>query len=315
MLWIDNAIAYCDAGINVIPLRCDGSKAPAIASWKRFQTYSSRMPLISWYRDKPWYGLGIVCGRVSGGLEVLDFDHYADETFDAWRRMIPPSAHGKLCVVETAGGGYHVIYKAVEVSGNHKIAMAAGGQVLIESRGEGGYIVAVGSPCEVHSSGRPYVQVMGEPLPSVPTMTLDERRAMWLAAAEFDQRPDSKEQYIRERIKKATPSTPADRSTPWGDFDARADWCEILEPAGWTSSDGVHWTRPGKSDGLSAKIVLAADGDEVLTVFSQNAGPLAPRGGRPTSWGKFNAFRLLHHDGDSSAAAKAARRMGYGGVR
>jgi len=33
----ETAKRYVDAGLSVIPVRADGSKAPAIGSWKQFQ--------------------------------------------------------------------------------------------------------------------------------------------------------------------------------------------------------------------------------------------------------------------------------------
>ena len=104
----------------------------------------------------------------------------------------------------------------------------------------------------------------------------------------------------------------SDTSTPWGDFDARANWADILEPGGWTSTNGIAWTRPGKQLGTSASIVTAKDGTEVLTVFSSAAGVLACTGTGHRTWGKFAAFAELYHGGDRSAAAKAVIAMGYG---
>ncbi len=71
---------------------------------------------------------------------------------------------------------------------------------------------------------------------------------------------------------------PSDQETPWDWFDKEGDWRDILEPHGWTSN-GDHWTRPGKSFGTSAAITTSTSGAEVLCVFSSNAGPLAPGGG------------------------------------
>lgn len=316
---------YLAAGVSVLPIRLDGSKAPAIRKWK---PYMSELPkdgqLTVWQLQKETrqgFGIGMVCGAVSGGLEVLDFDHNADENFWAWRRMIPPAVHGKLCAVETGGGGYHVIYRCDRICGNQKIAMEADGKgVLIESRGQGGYIVAVGSPLETHRSQQPYTQVMGRPLPEVPQLTIDERKAIWAAAATFDQRdPEAvRAEFVQKRIKQLSPPAvvEVDTSKPWHDFDARASWQEILGSAGWTTTDGIQWARPGKKAGTSAKVVCSeSTGNELLTVFSGNAGPLAPKGSSAATWGKFNAFVEIAHGGDRSAAAKAALAMGYGGPR
>jgi len=302
---------YVTAGISVIPLRADGSKAPAIKSWNGYrERFATDAELWQWF-SRP-AGIGIVCGVQSGGLEVLDFDKHPDETFWAWAKQLSPNLFARLIVVETGGLGYHVMYRCHRVSKNHKIAMTADGSVLIESRGEGGYIVACGSAGGVHASGRPYVQVRGPALPDVPTITPEERKSLWVAAASLDERREPMAEFVAKRRRELQPIEPIDGSTPWGDFDLRADWREILEPAGWSTRDGEAWTRPGKHHGISAKLVVAEDGCRVLTVFSGNAGPLAPVAGR-RSWGPFAAYAALHHGGDRGAAARAVRALGYGG--
>ncbi|WDQ19013.1 bifunctional DNA primase/polymerase [Rhodopirellula sp. P2] len=302
---------YIAAGVSVIPLRMDGSKAPAVQSWNEYRTrFATDDELRSFFANAA--GIGLVSGIQSGGMEVLDFDEQPDETFDQWLNLLPANLLCRLCVVETGGLGYHVLYRCVEVSGNTKIAMTAAGGVLVESRGEGGYIVGVGSAAGVHQSGSPYVQVRGIPLPELPTMTPEERKILWCAAASLDERPDPMAEYVRQRRSELRPSIESDTSTPWGDFDRGADWLDILQPHGWTTTNGVSWTRPGKQFGTSAKIVVAKDGTEVLTVFSATAGPLAAEGVGHRTWGKFSAFASLNHGGDRCVAARAVIAMGYG---
>ncbi|MCS7466409.1 bifunctional DNA primase/polymerase [Stieleria sp. ICT_E10.1] len=314
---------FVRAGISVIPLALGGSKAPAAnlllgppgksGTWKPYQ-YRLATAAEMWHWTQHPVGIGLVCGVVSGGVEVFDFDLNADESIAYWLDQIPPSVRGRLTVVATGGGGFHVPYRCEVIGHSQKIAKTADGSgTVVETKGEGGYVVAVGSPREVHSSGKPYVQVMGEPLPSLPRFTPDERRAMFAAARELDQRTrrDVIAQYAR-RCSPVIRSADVDASTPWGDFDIRGDWTAILEPHGWRTGDGASWTRAGKRFGTSAKVVVAGSGCEVLTVFSVSAGPLAPDVGGHRIWGKFAAYAALNHGGDRREAAKAVRAMGYG---
>ena len=69
------AKAFFDAGLNVIPIRADGTKSPCI---KHKPYHSDRYP---WYKCKVWFAslgrphaIGILCGAGSGNLEVIDFD-------------------------------------------------------------------------------------------------------------------------------------------------------------------------------------------------------------------------------------------------
>lgn len=259
---------YLKNQISVIPLRLDGSKKPAIPSWKPFQSEMPTDQLIrKWWEES--LGMGVICGAVSGGLEVLDFDKQADTVFPAWRKLIESIAIW-LPVVETPSGGYHIYYRCSVVCNNTKIAMD-NGEVLIESRGEGGYVVGVSSPASVHQRNYPYVQTMGPVLPEVPTITEAERLALWRAARSFDRSGLYQQQAAKANRKRLT-SRPINSNAPWRQFDAQADWGSMLRADGWSSRDGETWTRPGKLAGTSATLRQGSGGDFLLVVFSSNAG-------------------------------------------
>ena len=325
---LDIARDYKAAGVSVFPVRCDGSKAPAIPSWTVYRNrFATDVELQSWF-TKTNLGIGIVCGVRSGGLEVFDFDDWT--CFEPWKELCDPSVISWLPVVETAGGGFHVLFRCREIAGNIKLASHSKNNGItdkltrIETRGEGGYIVGVGSPLSVHTSGNPYVQVSGPVLPSIPTITPDERKQLWTAAESFDNsgriRPAVEAQLKAiDAAKKQSSKAPRPDSeiTPWDDFDKRGDLSSVLSSAGWTPLRDGCWSRP-RNDGnhhTSAKIVRsAATGDEVLTVFSSNVPEsIKPKNGKAgTSYGAFQVFKTLIHNGDAKAATKAAVAMGYG---
>ena len=303
------AESYLVAGVSIIPIRLDGSKAPAISSWKE---YATRLPtqeeLDAWFGSRR-VGIGIVCGIVSQGLEVLDFDD--GSLFMPWFDSVPNIA-AKLIVVETPSDGYHVIYRCSEIGGNRKIAIdpSREKQTLIETRGEGGYIVGVGSPLGVHPrNDRTYVQVMGPEIPAIPTITPPERTELWRAARQFTKAPIVLPKPTAATTPLRIPSGPAEQVID--QFNRCADWQSILD--GWTSRDGIHWTRPGKVFGVSAKVCEAGDGTPLLSVFSSNAGALTPdtaRAGKRQdiqSYSKFEALVRLRFRGDRKAAFKAIK--------
>jgi hypothetical protein len=170
---LELARSYVAAGLSVIPVRADGTKAPALASWKDYQ---SRPPtdaeLERWFTPRGSFasGVAVVCGAVSGNLEVLDFDDA--DTFRAWAAVVDlqcPGLLDRLPQVETPGGGRHVYYRVPgRVPGNQKLARSRDGSVLVETRGEGGYVLAPGCPPACHPSGRTYRHVRGLPLTAVP---------------------------------------------------------------------------------------------------------------------------------------------------
>jgi hypothetical protein len=334
---------YIAAGVSVIPLRIDRpekKKSPALPSWKEYQSrLATESELRSWFSTLR--GIGLVTGVVSGGLEVIDFDQ--PECFEPWRHLTSGIVE-KLPIVETGSGGFHAIYRCNEICGNTKIAkwelpeanspscianayryccnFEKIKDTRIETRGEGGYIVGIGSPREVHPSGNVYAQVLGPPLPDeIPIITPAERRALWLAAAEFDcgvfvsPKVERAKQELRQNLRgvKIPECNPSGALTPWDDFDRRASWRDILEPHDWVQLSDNRWRRPNKNDGgLSASIGKNDDGIYVLTVFSSNAGALSAPTNGTASWGPFRAYAALNHGGDGSAAAKAIAKLGYG---
>jgi hypothetical protein len=135
-------------------------------------------------------GIAIIAGAVSDNLEVMDFD--APGAFGEWLASLPDElvavVDGMPHVLTPSGGG-HIYYRCVEIGGNQKLARD-GGKTLIETRGEGGYVVAPGSPESCHKTGRPYELINGS-LFSIPSITGSQRSAMLAAARELTRNQES----------------------------------------------------------------------------------------------------------------------------
>jgi hypothetical protein len=324
------ALAYLRAGLSLIPVRRGGSKAPDGRLLPReklnpdtgrmeptWDPYQERLPteaeIRRWFAGDEPPGIGIVGGRVSGGLECLDFDGDADTIFPAWCELVEAEAPGlieRLNVVRTPGhgGAYHVRYRcpAITIPGNTDLAMdparsARQGRKLIETRGEGGYALAPGSPGACHETGGTYEHHAGPKLSQVQTITPAERAILIRCARSFDRRQDS--------------ATAGGGSRPGEDFDRRGPgWAEILEPHGWrvarTAGTVTYWRRPGKDGpGWSATTGRCTSGGvELLRVFTSNAAPFE----EGKAYGRFRAWALLAHGGDFAAAARELAGRGYG---
>jgi putative DNA primase/helicase len=292
----------------VIPVRLDGSKAPAAKSWTEYQERIATPEEIESWFERP-FGIGIVAGFVSGGLEILDFD--LGELFWPWFDLVPGVA-GKLPVVETPSDGYHVFYRCEKVGGNCKIATDAKAandkqkKTLIETRGQGGYVVGAGSPLGVHSiKNRTYIQTLGPELPEIPTISAEERLELWKAARSFTK--DALPKVVKQEPKPALLLAAGPCDEVIGRFNQYPDWHSLLP--GWSTYDGIHWTRPDKAHGVSAKVVSSRDGVPVLTVFSSSAGVLAPSSGKTgQSYSAFELLVRLHFKGDRKAAFKHIKR-------
>jgi putative DNA primase/helicase len=320
---LEAALAYVKAGLSVLPVRANGSKAPAITHWKEYQHRLATEPeLEEWFGNGRLAGIGVICGKISGGLELIDFDAEAETIYPAWVELVEaevPGVFGRLSVVKTPKG-YHVRYRcAAPIPGNTKLAMTADKpvEVLIETRGEGGYGIAPGSPVECHERRIPYEHRSGPKLSQVETITPDEREILIRCAKSFDRSVEAEPRHVN--------GDQAQGVSPGDDYSTRGpDWSEILGSHGWVcvreQGQVRFWRRPGKEGtGWSATTGRCSNskGHDLLCVFSTNApsfpGPANDRA--CSSHTKFSAFALLNHAGDFRAAAKALAADGYGDRR
>jgi len=345
-LILGSAKVYRAAGLSVIPTIKE-TKAPALKEWK---TYQQRLPTYAeiekWFRrgDR---SLGIVCGKVSGHLEVFDFDQQA-ELFDDWASLVNQELPGvleRLTLAKTQNFGRHVAFRCPEVNipGNLKLAMRAvdvTAQVLqrlreskvdladkpavrralagisikikgkrqvprlvgdrfliiltfIETRGEGGMVLAAPSPG--------YDLLQGD-FSAIPEITAKERQVLIEAALSLNEWVDSsKVEGQGSRLRR-------DARRPGDDFNQRGDVASILEKHGWTitrtSSVFQHWRRPGKKNGQSASLI----NERIFYVFSHNAPPFEAN----KAYSPFAVYALLEHGGDYSAAARELVKQGFG---
>jgi hypothetical protein len=304
---------YVAAALSVIPIRVDGSKAPALASWTEYQ---SRRPtdaeLVCWFGSEvTGMGIAIVCGAVSGRLEVIDFDSV--DLFETWLTALrneSPALIPGLTVISTPEGRHVYLRLAGPVPRNRRLARDKAGKTLIETRGEGGYVLAPGCPTSCHPTGGLYQHFSGPPLDQL--ASLDGYESLIDSAKSLNE-------FVKPRRFESQLPASANNGTPAGlrpgdDFNNRATWGELLTPRKWVPTgtrDGLtYWRRPGKpAPGMSATTGIRSEcGLDLLYVFSTNALPFEAE----TSYSKFSAYALLEHRGDFQAAAAALAGAGYG---
>ena len=310
------ARAALGAGLCVLPPKEDGSKRPDVASWTAYQRERpTEADMLRWYgrgeADCSRGGVGLVCGAVSGGLELLEFDDY--ETYVEVKRAA--EALGLADLVEWVelgyseripGGGIHWLYFCDSVEGNTRLAARpisdSEVKVLIETRGEGGYVIIAPSNGRVHPSRRPYELLQGG-VQDITTITADERAELFQLARSFDEIPARVVDEPRDGG-----GSPGDR--PGDRFAAAVAWPEILEPHGWRlvyrRGEEKFWRRPGKDGGVSATVNF--QDSDLLYVFSTSTVFEPQRG-----YGKFSVCALLDHGSDFAVAAKGLVGRGYGG--
>src|SRR5262249_44252793 len=87
------ARAFLRARLCPIPIRRDGSKAPALPSWARFQEVRPADDEVrAWFDCDQPPGIALVGGKVSDGLLVLDFEFL--DFYEEWLALVEAQAPG-----------------------------------------------------------------------------------------------------------------------------------------------------------------------------------------------------------------------------
>jgi hypothetical protein len=312
------ALEFANQGISVVPVATDGTKRPGIASWKQYQeTRPTTAELMTWFADAQ--GVGVICGKVSGNLEMLELEGraVADKMHLDLKEMAGNAGLGEVWdrinngyVEMTPSGGIHWLYRIDgEVPGNTKLARKPGDEdkveVLAETRGEGGFVIVAPTNGTCHPSGGAWTMLVGS-AKSIPTLTVAERQGLHQLFSTFDCVP--KVEFVTEEL-----APKGVNLTPGDDYNAKVTWEQVLEPLGWkkvyTNKAGVtSWRRPGKSEGISATTNHA--GNDKFFCFSSSTQFEPER-----SYSKFAIFTLVEHQGDFTASARALRSQGYGEAR
>lgn len=328
---LDCAKFFAKCGYSPLPIRTDGSKRPAVPTWDKAQeAIPSEWQLEKAFNERT--GIALIQGRVSGGgqgqcAEVLEIE--TEEVYQEWRLQMHALGYGPLCdsmnlVCMSGGGGIHVYYRYIgEPEGNQKLAFAKGAieghkagsdgyTCIIETRSEGGCVIAPGSPSKTHKSGNLY-RVLSGTFKSVPVLTAAERAQVFDAAKILSEKPEK----VYTAPKFTAPVMAHDGMKPGDDFNLRGahEAMACLERHGWlvASEEAGYYNmvRPGKGrrEGASATFGKVAPG--VLHCFSSNAAPFDVDG----NYGPFAILALLDYGGDYKACTRYLVSLGFGGER
>ena len=330
------AIEYIQAGISILPVSTDGTKAPAWRllprvktedrpegkhSWRVFQ---ERMPteeeVHSWFTYwGPTPGIAVIGGAISGGLGIIDFD--SADLFTPFADMVQsrlPGVLERLVFVQTPRPGLHGYYRCEAETGNEKLARrrvvnpeTEGSEVktLIETKGNGGYAIVPPSPSWCHPSGRRYFYLGPRDLTQVSVLTASERDVLFEAGRRLNEIVDPPRACPPARISSASTLLGGDR--PGDEFNQDADWGDLLGRHGWSfvfedSTGTGYWRRPGKTTGTSATVNYGSS--DRLYIFSENAHPLESN----RSYSKFEFLAAVEFGGDFGAASRWLLSQGYG---
>lgn len=251
------AYKYISNGICVIATK---KNKRAIFAWTEFQeTIITQDQVELQFEHDLAHSLAIITGKSSGNLEVVDIDTKYDLTGTLYDRYVEaikenfPGLFERLLVVRTVSGGYHFYYRCPVIEGNQKLAMRFSSpdemlanvddrqKVLIETRGDKGYVIA--PPSEG------YATVQGK---NIPTITEGEREVLLSLARSFN---EVVEETGREQLKSSSYNAKEYGLSPFDDYNKRGDIKQLLSDHGWLvtkdNSSIIIFRRPGKDEGTS----------------------------------------------------------------
>jgi Mrp family chromosome partitioning ATPase len=297
----DKAKEYLKAGLSVIPTKED--KLPALPTWKPYQSQSIKeVEVERLFSGVNVKGLAIICGAISGGLEVIDVDTKHDTTGSLWeelRGLIEdnlPELYSRLVIAQTKSGGYHIYYRCSSIDGNLKLSTKLNREVLIETRGEGGYVIAPPTP--------KYIYIQGEP-GNIPTITTKDRDILFSIAKSFNELEE-----IKPKV--STTSSTIYKSTglsPFEDYNQRGDLVTLLESKGWRvvnqQGQRINLLRPGSTDSKTSGNYHT--GLRVLRVFSSSTEFNPDKSYSPSQ-----VFSLLECSEDNKLTYRRLLELGYG---
>jgi hypothetical protein len=301
---IHEAKKLLSKGINVIAV--DGHKKAAFA-WKCFsEDLIAETTLINQINSEKAEGIAIICGCVSGGLEVIDFDLKYDisgDLMERYNKSIPEYLLEKLHVVRTKSKGFHYYYRCEVVEGNKKLASRPATPeelkdtphlkqlVLIETRGNNGYVVA--PPSDGYAIVQPN---------EIPVITIEEREILLEAARSFH------EIHVEERPK-FTSTGAAFVVSPFDDYNQKTDAVALLCRHGWSvvseDNNRVYLKRAGRTE---AKTSGNYHKDKKLFYVWTSSTEFYPE----KAYSPAAIYSVLNHSGDYSAASKQLIKDGYG---
>jgi putative DNA primase/helicase len=311
---LDAARLAVEAGLCVVPAR---GKAP-VGRWQHRQDPSNRSTFAEveqWFAEDGHTAMGVICGRASGGLEMIETEGRTGGSGvgSQFVARVREAGLGHILdgyTEQSPSGGLHILYRCPDVGGNAKLAAEAGGAVLIETRGEGGFVVTAPSV-----DGDRDWRLLAGGFDTIATITAAQREQLFSIARSFNKRTERLNLPQRDRT---APVEQRDKNPelPLDDFNERAPMSLIFDDwDDWTHVKTIgeeqYWRRPGSMNEHSLTINFR--GNRKLYVFSTSLSPLAGN----TSYSRFDAWAAMRgYDlSDRQVMARAVeevRAMGYG---
>jgi hypothetical protein len=291
--------------LSIIPCK---DKRPTVKSWKEYQTHIMSDDEI----DQSFANadqIAIIAGIVSGGLEIIDFDikHLAplDQKifWDSFIHDVQNTNNDlfkKLQINSTRSGGYHVLYRCEEIEGNKKLAKKLINnkyECIIETRGEGGYVIA--PPSEGYTCIENNFKLS--------VLDTNEREMLLNLCKSYNEEPVIN--IEQKRGSTINPHLSTFKTSPFEDYNLNGDVITFLTTRGWKAvqehNDKIFLRRPGSENFQSANFHKQK---RILYMFSSGDAHLEPGKGYNPS----QVFTLIECRGDYKESFKKLRADNYG---
>ncbi|KKN79705.1 hypothetical protein LCGC14_0337270 [marine sediment metagenome] len=264
------------------------------------------------------YGFGLLAGERSkygdALAEIIDIDlkYSLDGTlWKDYKAEIQAAAPGllkKLVIHKTINSGFHFLYRCQFIEGNKKLAKRRDDgpsktKVLIETRGEGGYVVVPPS--------KGY-EVMNNSMLDLPEISVQEREVLFSCAKIFNETDDSelRTELASDRRMYNRQATRHEDNNPFEEYNKRGDVLRLLTDHGWSvaKEKGTKklLKRPGETSNNYGADLDIIDGIYMFHVYTSSTQFQVDKTYSPSQ-----IFTMLECDDDWTIAARKLRKDGY----
>jgi replicative DNA helicase len=342
------AAAWATGGFSAIRLRLDGSKAP-LGEWTSWQQAPATVEQVSDWFKHGHPGLGIVCGKVSGNLEMLELEGraVAEGLRERLREALRAELWAKLNTYRemSPSGGLHFLYRVegIDVPGNLKLARRPSTEPELASRRADAFTECAHLSTEERAkrmtrfdtlTGAQVPQVLaetrgegGQVVVAPSAGPVHESGRPWviapdctpgvvgtLTAAERDEvlavvRSFDLMPPPRQSEPRRGASGTDGEERPGDAFARQTSWYDIIGPHGWT-------TGYREGDVLHWTRPGKRWGTSATTGYGDSdllyVFSSSTEFEPETTYTKFGAYAVLEHGGNHAAAAAQLRREGFG---
>lgn len=304
--------AYLKLGISIIPVRDkdqqlqDGTIIPRKSPYGKWKKHQSEIitegELFHLMEKFDTTAIGMIGGKISGNLEIIDIDVKNWPGIDAMLfsdiQSLYPDLFNKLRIHKTPSGGFHIPYriKDHEPDGNLKLAYKDGQkEAALETRGEGGFVVAPPSlNYTIHKAN------------NIPTITWAERCSIISLCQSYNQ---------KVKIVATTTTNKGHNDyyseNPFEHFNGSNEGSLVLTKYGWNvlkeSSKFIWFTRPDKNNGVSASYNKDR---KVFFIFTSSTQFEPAKGYTPST-----ALAMLQFNSDKKSTFRYLIDNGYGKIK